>query len=103
MTEEGIRRRIMSFRISDHEYVAVEEASRKHGFVSVSLFARAATLTCSSSEPVHSPPDVEINRLWRRIEILTTSLETLTAQFGIALDSSTGVDLLVNSNLAPKR
>ena len=81
-----IKRRIISFRVSDHEYEVVEEVSRKQGFISVSLFARSAILTCNSSEPVHSPLDIDINRIWRRIEVLTTALETLAAHLGGVLN-----------------
>jgi hypothetical protein len=76
---EGRKCRIISFRLSDDEYGAVEEASRKHGFQSISLFARSATLTGHSAEPVHSPLDVELNKLWRRIETLTAALEQIAA------------------------
>ncbi|HMF77546.1 MAG TPA: hypothetical protein VK604_17950 [Bryobacteraceae bacterium] len=103
MSEEDIKSKIISFRVSDHDYGAVEEASRKHGFTSVSLFARSATLSCNTSELVHSPLDVEINRLWRRIEVLTAALETLTARVSIVLDPVTWADLLVKSKLASPR
>jgi Arc/MetJ-type ribon-helix-helix transcriptional regulator len=87
MPEEAIKCRIISFRVSDQDYEAVEEASRKGGFASVSLFARSATLALNSSELVHSPLDVEINRLWRRIEVLTTSLEQIATHQSAALES----------------
>jgi hypothetical protein len=83
---EAIKCKIISFRVSDHEYWAVEEASRKHGFTGVSVFARSATLACNSSEPVHSSLDMDINRLWRRIEAITRALEELTAHAGVALN-----------------
>jgi hypothetical protein len=79
MSDERIKRRIISFRLSDEEYWAVEEVSRKHGFQSISLFARSATLTCHSTEPIYSPLDVELNKLWRRIETLTAALEQIAA------------------------
>jgi hypothetical protein len=81
LSEGLIKCRIISFRLSDQEFGAVEEARKKHGFPSVSLFARSATLLCNSSEPVHSPIDIEINRLWRRLEVLTTALEAIASQF----------------------
>jgi hypothetical protein len=87
MSEEAIKCRIISFRVSDQDYEAVEEASRKQGFTSVSLFARSATLAFNSSEAVHSPLDVEINRLWRRIEVLTTALEQIATRRSAALES----------------
>ena len=79
MSEGLIKRRIISFRLSDDEYASVEEASRKHGFPSISLFARSATLTCHSTEPILSPLDVELNKLWRRIEAIVATLERIAA------------------------
>lgn len=87
-----VRCRIISFRLSDDEYGVVEAVSRKSGFMSVSLFARSAVLAQQSAEPVHSSLDVEINRLWRRIEALTTALEELAAQAGVALKLQTWAD-----------
>ncbi len=87
MTPEGqVKSKVVSFRISDEEYGTVEAASQKHGFCSVSLFARAATLNGYSFEPVHTPLDLELNRLWRRIEVLTLALERIAAQLGASLD-----------------
>ena len=84
--EAQIKSKVVSFRISDDEYETVETASQKHGFASVSLFARAATLKGHSFEPVHTPLDVELNRLWRRIEALTSALEQIAARLGASLD-----------------
>jgi hypothetical protein len=92
MSEENIKCKIISFRVSDHDYYAVEEASRRQGFTSVSLFARSATLACNSSEMVHSPLDVEINRLWRRIEVLTTTLEQIAAHQSVTLERLCNTD-----------
>jgi hypothetical protein len=84
MSEESIKSRIISFRLSDNEYLIVQDISRKQGFASVSLFARSATLaSCDSSELVHSPVDMEIAGLWRRIEVLTATLEKIAAQAGV--------------------
>jgi hypothetical protein len=77
---------VVSFRLSDDEYQTVEGVSRKHGFASVSLFARSVTLNCDSNEPVHTPLDMELNRLWRRIEVLTSAMEQITAQLGVSLE-----------------
>lgn len=85
ITEEDIKCKIVSFRISDQDSDTVKEASRRKGFTSVSLFARSATLACHASEIVHSPLDVEINRLWRRIEALTTALEQIAAHHSFEL------------------
>jgi len=85
LPEVDTKNKIISFRVSDHEYITVEETSRKQGFVSVSLFARSATLKTNSSEPTRSPVDVEIDKLWRRIEELTKDLEKLIANTASAL------------------
>jgi len=89
ISEDRIKCRVISFRVSDYDYGVAEEASRKHGFTSVSLFARSATLTCNLSQPVNTPLDVEMNRLWQRIEVLTAALEKLTAHIGVTLEFST--------------
>jgi hypothetical protein len=86
MSEGHTKSKIISFRVSENEYGAVEEASRKHGFASVSLFARSATLMRDSSVPMQFPLDAEISRLWRRVDVLTTALEQITAHLGIAPD-----------------
>jgi hypothetical protein len=88
MSEGCIKSRIISFRLSAYEHGTIEEASQKQGFASVALFARSATLECKSSESVHSPLDVEINKIMQRIEALATALETLTAHAGVALNHS---------------
>ena len=87
MSEGPIKCKIISFRVSDEEYEAVKETSWKQGFPSVSVFARATTLTFNSSEVVQPAVDVEINRLWRRIEALTTALESIAARAGVILAS----------------
>jgi len=79
MSKGLIKRRIISFRLSDNEYIPVEEASRKHGFPSVSLFARSATLAWHSTERVSSPLGVELDKLWRRIEAIIAALEQIAA------------------------
>jgi hypothetical protein len=86
MSTEQNKRNIVSFRLSDAEYGAVEAVSRVQGFTSVSLFARSATLTNNSNELAHSPLDADMNRLWRRLEVLTTALEQITIQARKALD-----------------
>jgi hypothetical protein len=80
------KRNIVSFRLSDAEYETVEVVSRVQGFTSVSLFARSATLTRNSNEPAHTPLDADMNRLWRRLEVLTAALEQITIQARKALD-----------------
>jgi hypothetical protein len=85
LPEGDTKNKIISFRVSDHEYGTVEETSRKLGFLSVSLFARTATLKCNPSEGTRSPVDVEIDKLWRRLEELAKDLEKLIATASAAL------------------
>jgi hypothetical protein len=80
MGEALIKYRVLSFRLSDDEYKQVEAAGRKYGFVSASLFARAAALKGDSLEPVNTPLDLELNRLWRRVEALTSTLEQMSTR-----------------------
>jgi hypothetical protein len=81
-----IKYRVLSFRLSDEEYKKVEAAGRKCGFVSASLFARAAALRGDSFEPVNTPLDLELNRLWCRVEALTTALEQMSARLGSIIE-----------------
>jgi hypothetical protein len=84
---EGLTKyKILSFRLSDEEYKQVEAARQKHGFVSASLFARAAALRNDSLEPVRTPLDLELNRLWRRVEALTAALEEMSTRLGLIID-----------------
>lgn len=85
MSEGQNKSRVISFRISEDEYENVEKISWRHGFTSVSLFAREATLTSESSEPARFQMDIELNRLWRRIEAITITIERLTAYIGALL------------------
>jgi hypothetical protein len=86
MGEGLIKYRVLSFRLSDDEYRQVEAAGRKCGFVSASLFARAAALKGDSSEPVNTPLDLEINRVWRRVEVLTSTLEQMSVRLGSLIE-----------------
>ena len=83
MVDRSIKCKVVSFRLSDEEFQTVDVVTQKHGFASVSLFARSATLKCDTSEPVKTPLDMEINRLLRRIEVLTSALEQITTQLGV--------------------
>ncbi|MBV8811432.1 MAG: hypothetical protein JO033_22405 [Acidobacteriaceae bacterium] len=83
MADGHTKCKVVSFRLSDEEYQNVDDVTRKHGFTSVSLFARSATLKCDTDEPVRAPLDIEINRLLRRIEVLTSAIEQITTQLGI--------------------
>ena len=85
MADGHIKSKVVSFRLSDEEYQIVDDVTRKHGFASVSLFARSATLKCGMDGPVKTPLDIEMNRLWRRIEALTSAIEQITMQLGVFL------------------
>lgn len=85
---ETTKSRIISFRVSQTEYEIIEEASRKGGFKNVSFYARSSALPLESVEPARSPFDTELTRLWRRLEALTQTLETITAKAGLLLSSS---------------
>jgi hypothetical protein len=80
---------VISFRISDQEYDSGAMKSLKHGFPSVPLFARSLTLTYNGEEPVQAPLDIEINRLWRRVEALIYAMEQITRRLGIQVDPLT--------------
>jgi hypothetical protein len=86
MPAEPTKCKIVSFRLSDAEYDTVETVSRLYGFGSVSLFARSATLTCNSSESIHTALKVDVNRLWQRLETLATAFEDTAAQLRKSLD-----------------
>jgi hypothetical protein len=90
MSEALTKYKVLSFRLSDEEYKQVEAAGRKHGFVSASLFARAAALRGDSLEPVRTPLDLELNRLWRRVEALTSALEQTSSRLGLVIDRIRG-------------
>ncbi len=74
------RSKIISFRVSDDEYGAVEVASRRQGFRSVPLFARWIVLNEKVDDPNQTVVDCDINRLWRRLEAVIAVLEDLTEQ-----------------------
>jgi len=80
MAEGLTKYKVVSFRLSDEEYEKIEAAGRKHGFASASLFARAVTLRGDSIEPVRTHLDLELNRLWRRVEALTSALEQMAGR-----------------------
>ncbi|MFL6415711.1 MAG: hypothetical protein ACJ74Y_08585 [Bryobacteraceae bacterium] len=86
-SEAHNRCKIISFRVSDDEYCAVEAASRRHGFRSVALFARWIILTEKIDDPAQTPVDCDINRLWRRVEALMAALEGLMGQMSSVRDT----------------
>lgn len=88
MREGQIKCKVVSFRIDDDEYSKAERIARINGFASVSCFAREATLKCTPAEIVNTPLDVEMNRLWRRIDALTSSLEKIISDLGLVLNTS---------------
>lgn len=87
VSEPHNRCKIISFRVSDDEYSAVETASKRHGFKSVALFARSVVLTDNIDDPKHTPVDCDINRLWRRVEALIGALEELMVQVSTIRDT----------------
>jgi hypothetical protein len=75
--------RIVSFRLSDAEYNAVEARSRRLCFNSVSQFARSLTLAGESCDDISTPLDRDIDRVWRRLELLTAALEKVAVELGL--------------------
>lgn len=88
MPEGQTKCKIVSFRIADEEYLKVETLARNKGFASVSFFAREATLKAAPLELVHTPLDVEMNRLWRRLETITATIEQVLGQITLVQDVS---------------
>lgn len=88
MREGQIKSKVVSFRIDDDEYSKAEKIARTSGFASVSCLAREATLKCTPADVVNTPLDVEMNRLWRRIDALTSSLESIISHLGVALNTN---------------
>jgi hypothetical protein len=86
MAEGLTKYKVVSFRISDADYEKIEAAGRRYGFTSAALFARAAALREDSPEPVRTPLDLELNRLWRRLEALSSALEQLSARMSVIID-----------------
>jgi hypothetical protein len=87
MPEGQTKCKIVSFRMGDEEYLKVETLAKNKGFSSVSFFAREATLKAAPLEVVHTPLDVEMNRLWRRIEAVTVAIEKILGQITLAHDA----------------
>lgn len=79
--------RVVSFRLSNAEYEAIEKASRIQGFGSMALFARAATLSFQSWPNAPSPVDTKVAEVWRRIDLLTSELEKITNRLRIVSDN----------------
>lgn len=87
MSTKDTRNRIVSFRLSDAEYRAIEASIRSSGIPNVSLYARSAALARSPEEHVCTPLDLDINRLWCRLDQLAKALEEMTARLGAALQA----------------
>jgi hypothetical protein len=85
MSDGTCKSNIISFRLSDDDYESVQQESGRQGFASVSTFARFATVTFNAPKQVHSQFDADVNRLWRRLDALTTALERLAGQAGAIL------------------
>jgi hypothetical protein len=86
LPEVQLKCKVVSFRIADDEYLKVEALAKNKGFASVSYFAREATLKSTPFESVNTPFDVEINRLWRRVEAMTSAIEKIIAQLSVTLN-----------------
>jgi hypothetical protein len=83
MSDGHLKCKIISFRVSDDEYKIVEELRQTHGFPSVSLFSRFATLTYRSAGLEPSQLDLELKRLWNCVEqALVSALRQITARSG---------------------
>jgi hypothetical protein len=85
MPDGQLKGKIVSFRIADEEYQKLQTVAKNGGFASVSYFAREATLKSTPFEPVHTPLDVEMNRLWRRMEAVTASIEGIIGKLSLVL------------------
>jgi hypothetical protein len=89
MSDGHVKCKIISFRVSDDEYKRVEELRQKHGFPSVSLFSRFATLKYRSAGLELSQLDLELKRLWNCVEqALVSALRQITARSGGMQDAS---------------
>lgn len=74
-----MKSKIVSFRLSEAEYSAVEQMSQKQRCGSVALFARSATLAGALAERESGARNVDAERLWRNLEAITGALDTLVA------------------------
>jgi hypothetical protein len=97
MSVDDTKRKVISFRLSCSEYDDVEAMSQLHGFDSVALFARSATLMSNPSESIYTTLHVEVNRVWHRLESLTTAFEHAVAQLRIAADRMRQADRTVEA------
>jgi hypothetical protein len=77
--------KILSFRLSNAEYDAIEKASHLHGFRSMALFARSAVLAFQPTANT-SPLEVNVVQLWGRLQVLASEVENLAARLGVVLD-----------------
>src|SRR5919198_6426687 len=83
MSDCDTKSKIVSFRLSNAEYEAVEARSRRLCFSSVSQFSRSLTLAAESCDNVASPLDRDIDRVWHRLELLTAALEKVAVGLGL--------------------
>jgi hypothetical protein len=83
---DALRSKVISFRVSDDEYRIVAAATEKHGFPSVSLFARSAALTENAPDAIKGPINVELGKLWTRINQLTSALEQIACKICVTVD-----------------
>jgi hypothetical protein len=74
--------KIVSFRLSEAEYEAIEEICRLNGFSSMAYFARSAILAFSSGVQKHQPLEEEIVDIRKRLDALMSAFREL----GLAKD-----------------
>ena len=75
--------RMVSFRLSETEYAGIEEASRAHGYRSISLFARCAILAYHSASP-QSNYEEQLSELRERMETMAAELIRISAHVRVA-------------------
>jgi len=82
-----MKSKIVSFRLSEAEYAAVEQMSQKQRCGSVALFARAATLVGACGGLEVTSGDMDAAKLWRSLEAITAALESLAATLHLVLQT----------------
>lgn len=69
--------KIVSFRLSEAEYEAVEQICRVNGFSSMAFFARSATLAFGSGMEKQQPMEEEIVKIRKRLDALMRAFNKL--------------------------
>jgi hypothetical protein len=80
-----MKSRIVSFRLSEAEYSAVEQISQRQGCASVALFARSATLVGSCGGADGSTRSIDTGKLWQSLQAITVALDTVAATLHVVL------------------